>query len=95
MSLQSIHAWTLLLILLPRFAIDGAARGGQGDKFPPELVRFSPYRGDPVFKAAKGQWDARIRERGWILREDGLYKLWYTGYDGTKDGLRMHLPSER
>jgi hypothetical protein len=83
------HAWTLVLILLPRYPIDGAAARGQSDKFPPELVRFSPYRGNPVFKAAKGQWDARIRERGWILREDGLYKLWYTGYDGTKDGLRM------
>jgi sucrose-6-phosphate hydrolase SacC (GH32 family) len=23
------------------------------------------------------------------MREDGVYKLWYTGYDGTADGLRM------
>jgi sucrose-6-phosphate hydrolase SacC (GH32 family) len=60
-----------------------------GAKFPPELVKFVPYRENPVFTAAKGQWDAKIRERGWILREDGVYKLWYTGYDGTEDGLRM------
>jgi hypothetical protein len=58
-------------------------------KFPPELVKFSPYKTNPVFAAAKGQWDAKIRERGWIMREDGVYKLWYTGYDGTSDGQRM------
>jgi predicted GH43/DUF377 family glycosyl hydrolase len=62
---------------------------GEQTKFPAELVRFAPYSGNPVFKAEKGHWDARIRERGWILREEGVYKLWYTGYDGTEEGLRM------
>jgi predicted GH43/DUF377 family glycosyl hydrolase len=61
----------------------------QAPAFPAELIEFVPYAGNPVFKAMQGQWDARIRERGWILREDGIYKLWYTGYDGTEDGLRM------
>src|SRR5262249_14025056 len=59
------------------------------DKFPPELVKFVPHSDKPVFAAEPGKWDAKIRERGWILREDGVWKLWYTGYDGTKDGLRM------
>jgi hypothetical protein len=58
-------------------------------KFPPELVKFVPYKENPIFAAAPGQWDAKIRERGWILREAGVYKLWYTGYDGSADGLRM------
>jgi hypothetical protein len=58
-------------------------------KFPPELVRFVPYKVNPVFTAAPGEWDAKIRERGWIMREGGVYKLWYTGYDGSADGLRM------
>jgi hypothetical protein len=78
--------------LLVLCALSGPTRshaGGDDSKFPPELVRFIPYRDNPVFKAARGEWDARIRERGWIMREDGLYKLWYTGYDGTADGLRM------
>lgn len=58
--------------------------------FPPELVRFEPLPGNPVFTGAgPGHWDARIRERGWILREDGQYKLWYTGYDGTREGQRQ------
>jgi hypothetical protein len=60
-----------------------------GEKFPPELVKFVPYGKGPIFAAEPGKWDAKIRERGWILREGGVYKLWYTGYDGTQDGLRM------
>ena len=59
------------------------------DLFPPELVRFKAYKDNPVFIAqGDGHWDARIRERGWILREDDGYHMWFTGYDG-KRGLRM------
>jgi hypothetical protein len=59
------------------------------EKFPPELVRFVPSEKNPVFTAAgKGAWDARIRERGWILREGEVWKMWYTGYDSTRDGLK-------
>jgi hypothetical protein len=44
----------------------------------------------PVLTAAgPGHWDAAIRERGWILREDDAYHLWYTGYDGLKEGLKQ------
>jgi beta-1,2-mannobiose phosphorylase / 1,2-beta-oligomannan phosphorylase len=58
--------------------------------FPRELVEFAPYRGNPVFTGAgEGHWDARIRERGWILKEGDAWRMWYTGYDGTRDGLRM------
>lgn len=58
--------------------------------FPPELVQVMPYQNCPVFQAAgKGNWDVKIRERGWILRENGQYKMWYTGYDGTRPGQKM------
>ncbi len=33
-------------------------------------------------------WDNRIRERGWIDRDGDLWRMWYTGYDGTKTGIR-------
>ena len=33
-----------------------------------------------VFTSAPGQWDSLIRERGWIMKEDDTWKLWYTGY---------------
>src|SRR4051812_7517905 len=84
------HTLRVLLTVLCAFAGPESLRPGDHEsEFPSELVNFVPFRGNPVFTAAKGQWDARIRERGWILREDGLYRLWYTGYDGTADGLRM------
>ena len=70
-------------------ALDPVNTPQPGSTFPPELVQFVPYQKAPVFAAVKGQWDAKIRERGWILKEGDQWKLWYTGYDGTKDGLRM------
>ncbi|MBX9584328.1 MAG: hypothetical protein K2X87_28850 [Gemmataceae bacterium] len=58
--------------------------------FPRELVAFVQRGDGPVFEAAgPGHWDIKVRERGWVLREDGAYKLWYTGYDGTPTGRRM------
>lgn len=59
-------------------------------KFPPELVSFKTVQKKPLFAGAgKGNWDAAIRERGWIMREGDLWKLWYTGYDGTRDGTKF------
>lgn len=49
--------------------------------FPTELVSFSPRLPNPVFTgAAPDAWDRQIRERGYILKESGVYHLWYTGY---------------
>lgn len=60
------------------------------DTFPPELTRFTAAKGNPIFTGAgPGAWDAKIRERGWILREGNTWHLWYTGYDGTPDGIRL------
>lgn len=56
--------------------------------FPRELVAFVQLGDAPVFAGTPGQWDAVIRERGWILHENGTFKLWYTGYDGSKTGRR-------
>jgi len=58
--------------------------------FPPELVKWVPRAGYPIFTAeGPGHWDVKIRERGWILREGDAWQLWFTGYDGTRDGLKM------
>src|SRR5262249_11845875 len=69
----SLVGWLVL-------AIPVVAQTTDDKKWPAELVRFTSYKVNPVFTAAKGEWDAKIRERGWIMREDGVYKLWYTGY---------------
>ncbi len=58
-------------------------------EFPAELLHWEPSPQNPVFTAAGlGHWDEKIRERGWILKEDDTWSLWYTGYDGTKTGQR-------
>jgi len=63
---------------------------GQDDAgvFPKELVDFAPDPKEPVFTGAgPGHWDARIRERGWILREGDLYRMWYTGFEHDSSPL--------
>lgn len=47
------------------------------------MVQFVPYEANPVFKStATDTWDQHIRERGYIIFEDSVYKMWYTGYKG-------------
>jgi len=53
-------------------------------QFPPEMTSFKPVQTAPVFSGTDGDtWDRQIRERGFILYEDGLYKMWYTGYNNA------------
>ncbi len=55
------------------------------DLFPRELVQFEPYPKNPLFAGTgNGSWDHKIRERGCILRHDGKWHLWYTGYRGER-----------
>ena len=71
--------------------ITSLARPGICEVFPEELTQFSPYPNNPVFKGGSPrQWDEKIRERGWILKEDGVYHLWYTGYTADDKALK-HL----
>lgn len=58
--------------------------------FPRELVRFEPYAENPVFTGTGGDtWDRVIRERGYLLLEDGTYHLWYTGYGGAGEDVKL------
>lgn len=60
------------------------------DLFPPQFARFEPNTKNPLFTAqGPGHWDVKLRERGWILRDGETWHLWYTGYDGTREGLKM------
>lgn len=59
---------------------------GGSQEFAAEMVRFTPYEQNPVFTGTDTTtWDRHIRERGYILPEDGIYKMWYTGYSGGDD----------
>ncbi len=58
--------------------------------FPRELVEFVAEPADAVFAGAgSGNWDARIRERGWIVRENSSYRMWYTGIDPNSPLLKL------
>lgn len=53
------------------------------EEFPPEMVSFKPYENNPVFSGTGGNtWDKQIRERGYIIKENDVYKMWYSGYNG-------------
>jgi sugar lactone lactonase YvrE len=55
------------------------------DEFPPEIVDFVAYENNPVFTGTgEDTWDRKIRERGYILREEENYHMWYTGYNDDR-----------
>jgi hypothetical protein len=55
--------------------------------FPPELVDWVPYEGNPLLTGtSQDTWDRNIRERGFILREGDAWRLWYTGYNPDRGG---------
>lgn len=67
-----------------------AASDSATNVFPSELVHWKPWSENPIFMAEDpGHWDVKIRERGWIMREGDNWRLWFTGYDGTREGLKM------
>ncbi len=60
----------------------------EDNRFPEKLVRFVPYKGNPIFSGTDTTtWDRLIRERGFILKEDSLYHMWYTGYAQKKNAV--------
>ena len=48
------------------------------NEFPKQLVSFVPYSSNPIFTGTgEDTWDKQIRERGYVIREDNKYHLWY------------------
>jgi sucrose-6-phosphate hydrolase SacC (GH32 family) len=100
-SLSSRHGETPNVMTkrwLVRFAMAAFAfatfegRGPEAiaDDFPRALVAWTPIVGNPVFEGAGDQaWDRKIRERGYILVEEGTYHLWYTGYNDDRSPTRF------
>ena len=59
------------------------AQSADNADFPAAMVDFVPYQHNPIFSGTDSDtWDQHIRERGYILLEDGIYKMWYSGYKG-------------
>ena len=50
--------------------------------YPPQMVHFTPLTDTVLFTGTGiSTWDKQIRERGFILKEGDLYKMWYSGYN--------------
>jgi beta-1,2-mannobiose phosphorylase / 1,2-beta-oligomannan phosphorylase len=82
---------THLSVLLCALAVLAPPAIIAAEEFPPEIVNFTPYEGNPVFAGTgKDTWDRNIRERGFILREDDGYHLWYSGYNNDRTD-EVHL----
>jgi len=76
--------WIILCLCL------GFGTPGLAEDFPRDLVSWKPVANNPVFAGTglERGWDRKIRERGWILVEDGVYHLWYTGYNDDRSPNR-------
>ena len=84
-----MHRLLLTLAVLSLLAVAAAPAGDPPPAavaaFPPELVDSVPYGNEPLFTGTgQATWDREIRERGFILRDGGTWRLWYTGYDSTR-----------
>jgi predicted GH43/DUF377 family glycosyl hydrolase len=65
--------------------------GADSSAYPQEILNFTPLEKNPVFTGTgTNTWDQKIRERGYIIKEDGLYHMWYTGFREVPDA-EMHL----
>lgn len=79
-----------LAVCLAPAAATGQPPPSPAKPFPDELVHFVPYQANPVFAGTgTNTWDRRIRERGYILRENDQWHLWYTGYNDDRSDARF------
>jgi predicted GH43/DUF377 family glycosyl hydrolase len=60
------------------------------EPFPKEIVIFTALPQNPVFSGTGSDtWDSKIRERGYILKEEDGYHMWYTGFEGYSDSTLL------
>ena len=84
--MKNILQIILVLIIFSGCNRPPSGSGGTGTDsaatlFPPEIVDFIPYENNPVLTGSgTDTWDSLIRERGYILKEEGIYHMWYCGY---------------
>ncbi len=80
-----LSAWSSALLGAAVLIVCCTGCGGKtgAAPFPEELVHFEAGTDNPLFSGTgdSTDWDEKIRERGFILREDSTYYLWYTGYN--------------
>ncbi|MEZ5103519.1 MAG: hypothetical protein R2757_03405 [Draconibacterium sp.] len=82
MKTRVVEVWIFVLVVSFLTACSSKKKSTNDNDFPSEMVKFQPIKENPLFKGTgTDTWDKKIRERGYILFEDGIYKMWYTGYN--------------
>lgn len=81
-----LFVWLSLLNFSCGHRQNRSDKPGLEPEFAREMVEFKPYDHNPLFSGTDTDtWDRHIRERGFILPDEGIYKMWYTGYSGGGD----------
>lgn len=90
--LQVVILWAILTACVKHSATsENSTTGEDTAQYQTEVLDFVAVDKNPVFTGTGANtWDQKIRERGFILREDGVYHLWYTGFR-DEEGAEMHL----
>ena len=57
----------------------------------PVAIQWKGVDTNPVFTGRPGKWDDLIRERGWVMKDGDIWKLWYTGYNKSKQPVTMRM----
>ncbi len=97
MTLIRNNTQYILISVLLAMACNNPSSGSKDAKsepalFPSEIIDFIPYKANPVFSGTgSNMWDEEIRERGYILKEEDGYHLWYTGYKKNTDDAILYL----
>jgi len=81
-----MRGWLSAIIVAAAAWVHAAETAGT---FPVELVDFGPVSSAPLFSGGGlDAWDRDLRERGWIIRSGGGWRLWYTGSNPDRDPIR-------
>jgi predicted GH43/DUF377 family glycosyl hydrolase len=64
--------------------------------FPTELTDFISFAENPIFTGTdSATWDQKIRERGFILKEEDTFHMWYTGFRTERKSLSLGYASSQ
>ncbi|SCD21843.1 putative 6(G)-fructosyltransferase [Proteiniphilum saccharofermentans] len=86
---SNLYHLGILVLFIGIFACQYHSQKSITDKFPPQMVLFGSYEENPIFSGTNSNtWDKYIRERGYILKDEGIYKMWYTGYNGGDSSIK-------
>jgi beta-1,2-mannobiose phosphorylase / 1,2-beta-oligomannan phosphorylase len=85
----------LLAFFLSVFLMECVSKKTKAEnEFASEMVQFIAEDNKALFTGTGNPtWDKNIRERGFILKEDSLYHLWYTGFENNQSVMHLGYAS--